>query len=190
MKPGAFSAYAVAALTLGLGLTGLAGCDREPNHPAPIETGAASGAGGQTGPVPASAPVLVASGPAQALAPDPEDDLQMAAAVVELDELSQQGDLTAKLFGTAGGDPAMNGLYTYIAFFDSVPEGWRIFRLGDFLDYRILSEVPGRVDLEIDESTLDADTGVIGQRTRRVIVTWTAGPDATAPAAVSVAPAD
>ena len=46
---------------------------------------------------------------------------------------------SVKMFAMAGGDPAMNGLQTYLAFYADPDEGWVIFRIGDFLDYRILS---------------------------------------------------
>lgn len=139
-------------------------------------------------PAPAAAP-LIASGPAATLQPETAPDVQQAASVVELDELKAQGQSTVKLFGTAGGDPAMNGLYTHIAFFQGPAEGWRVFRLGDFLEYRVLSEAPGRVDLEIRESTMDQATTAIGSRTRRIIVGWAVAADGSAPATVTVAPA-
>jgi hypothetical protein len=84
----------------------------------------------------------------------------------------------------------MNGLHTYLAFYESPPEGWRAFQLGDFLDYRVLSEAPGRVDLEIHESTMNQDTGEIGSHTRYVIVTWAEGADGVPPMTISVTPAE
>ncbi|MGZ9114699.1 MAG: hypothetical protein ACXW3K_08755 [Brevundimonas sp.] len=139
-------------------------------------------------PAPAAAP-LTASGPGATLQPETAADLQQAASVVSLDPLSGQGDLTAKLFGTAGGDPAMNGLYAHIAFFQGPADGWRVFRLGDILEYRVLSEAPGRVDLELKESIMDQLTGTIGSQTRRVIVGWAVATDGSAPATVTVTPA-
>jgi len=63
--------------------------------------------------------------------------------VVEVSRLEHQGDLGAKLFGAASGDPAMNGLHTYLAFFEPPPEnGWQIFEIGDFLAYTIVAETP------------------------------------------------
>lgn len=138
---------------------------------------------------PAAAAPLAASGPAVTLQPDADSNVQQAAAVVSLDDLTRQGDRTVKLFGTAGGDPAMNGLYTYVAFFQSPAEGWRVFRIGDFLDYRVLSEAPGRVDLEIEESVHDEASGQISSRKRKMIVSWTPGADGAPPATVSVTPA-
>jgi hypothetical protein len=117
--------------------------------------------------------------------PDAEESLQWAASVVQLDPLRRQG-LTAKLFGTAGGDPAMNGLYTHLAFFESVEDGWRLFRLGDFLSYRILAEAPGRLTLEVRESVLDEASGDIGARTRRMVVSWRGGSGREPPASVTV----
>ena len=141
---------------------------------------------------PASSPraaPLTAAGPAAILQPDTDPNQQWAASVVRLDALENQGDRAVKLFGTAGGDPAMNGLYTHLAFFESPAEGWRVFRIGDFLDYRLLSEAPGRIDLEIDESVLDAATGQIGSRKRRIIVGWALATDGSVPATVTVTPA-
>ncbi|MBU1383964.1 MAG: hypothetical protein KKG14_08450 [Alphaproteobacteria bacterium] len=142
----------------------------------------------QPAPVAAVAP-LAASGPAATLTPEADPALQQAAGVVRLDPLTGQGPLAAKLFGMAGGDPAMNGLHTHLAFFQSPAEGWRVFRLGDVLDYRILSQRAGRVDLELRESVMDEATGQIGDRTRRVIVGWPIAADGSAPAEVTVTPA-
>lgn len=142
----------------------------------------------QPAPLAAVAP-LAAAGPAAALQPESDASLQQAAAVVRLDQLAGQGPLAAKLFGVAGGDPAMNGLYTHIAFFQGPAEGWRVFRLGDLLDYRILSQRAGRVDLELEESVMDEGSGRIGSRIRRVIVGWPIAADGAAPAEVTVTPA-
>ncbi|MGV8929097.1 MAG: hypothetical protein ACOH1E_05060 [Brevundimonas sp.] len=165
-------------------LLGLTACDTQ------VESRREAVPAAEQGPVqsPAAAP-LTAAGPAATIQPDADDSQQWAASVVELTPLTRQGDRTVKLYGTAGGDPAMNGLYTYVAFFDSPAEGWRVFRLGDFLDYRVLSEAPGRIDLEVNESTMDEASGTIGGRTRRVIVGWSVAPDGSVPAAVTVTPA-
>jgi hypothetical protein len=129
---------------------------------------------------------LTASGPAQTLSPESDANLQWAASVVQLHPLESQN---AKLFGTANGDPAMNGLYAHIAFFRGPAEGWRVFRIGDFLSFKVLRSAPGRVDLEVEESTLDQSSGRIGSQTRRLIVGWMAGAEGAAPAAITVAPA-
>lgn len=161
---------------------GLAACDAQ------VETRKTAMPAEQAVPAPAAAP-LTAAGPAAIVQPDADEGQQWAASVVELTPLTRQGDRTVKLFGTAGGDPAMNGLYTHVAFFDSPAEGWRVFRIGDFLDYRLLSESPGRVDLELTESTMDEASGTIGSRSRRVIVGWALAADGSVPATVTVTPA-
>ncbi|HTU11872.1 MAG TPA: hypothetical protein VMG08_13355 [Allosphingosinicella sp.] len=119
----------------------------------------------------------------------PEDEnLQWAASVVTVSQLGAAGDFSGKLFGVAGGDPAMNGLYTYLAFHLSPGDGWRIFKIGDFLDYRVLSETAGRVVIEVEESVIDSES-VISARRRRLAITWTPAPGEDAPAAVMVATA-
>lgn len=122
---------------------------------------------------------------AEIVRPDPDPNLQWAAAVEQVTELRSQGDPAAKLFGAAGGDPAMNGLHTYLAFSEA-PEGWRLFPIGDFLAYRVVAETRGRLTLEIRESVYHQQTGEVGTRTRRLLVSWTAGRDGQPPASVSV----
>jgi hypothetical protein len=135
---------------------------------------------------------LTASGEAQSVQPvtDDSEGVQWAASVVMVNFLQNQGGSAGvKLFGTAGGDPAMNGLYTYIAFYQSAADGWRVFRLGDFLEYRIISDAPGRVNLEIFESSMGADD-VIRERVSYAIVTWTPGAEGAPPETVTVTPAE
>jgi hypothetical protein len=112
-------------------------------------------------------------------------EVQWAASVVNVDYLENQTPgAGVKLFGLAGGDPAMNGLYTHIAFFQNPGDGWTVFRLGDFLSYRVIADSPSRVDLEINESTMNAETGEIGSNTYYAIVSWTPGADGAPPQAV------
>lgn len=131
---------------------------------------------------------LTASGPPETLTAEAEtdDSLMSAASVVRVDWVAEDG---AKMFGTAGGDPAANGLYTYIAFFTSPGDGWVIYRLGDFLDYTVLSSSAGRVDLDIHETTIDEASGELGSRHRKVIVSWTVPNEEEAPTAITVTPA-
>lgn len=170
----------------------LSACDRVPT---PSEGGEATVA--TATPAPAGAPIvatppvapLVAAGPAAAVTPEPQVEAQDAASVVRVDPLTNQGDHSVKLYGVGGGDPAMNGLYTYIAFFEGADTGWKVFRIGDVLDYRVLSESPGRIDLEITESVQQGDAGDIGSRKRRVIVGWDVPSDESSPDGVTVTPA-
>ena len=137
------------------------------------------------GSAPEQVAALTPSGSGQTLAPESDAMLQTAASVVELTPLEGQN---AKLFGTAGGDPAMNGLYVYVAFYIDPAEGWRVFRIGDFLDYRVLRAAPGVVDLELTESVMDSATQQIGSQKRRIILGWTPGENGAAPTAVTVTP--
>jgi len=134
---------------------------------------------------------LTASGTPEVVTPEDLDDatdlnLQYAASVTRVDWVAN-GD--AKLFGIAGGDPAMNGLNTYIGFFANPADGWEIFNLGDILDYTVLSSAAGRVDLDLEESTYDEAKGEIGARHRKVIVTWTVTDEFEPPTIVTVTPA-
>lgn len=156
-----------------VGAVSLSGCDRlgaawtafqapkapaapaEPAVPAVPATGAAA---------------LTPSGhglPVKAL---PDANLQSYASVVEVHALTEATGMDGKIFGVAGGDPAMNGEQTYIAFYRSPAEGWWVYQVGDFLSFRILNQSSGRVDLEVEESTMDQATGNIGKQTRRMII--------------------
>ena len=134
--------------------------------------------------------VLVAAGEPEALAVETTEYASAAASVVRVDFLENQGGSAGvKLFGTAGGDPAANGLYTYIAFYIGPGGDWVVFPVGNFIDYRILFDAPGRVDLEITETTIDEATAEMGSQTRRVIVSWTDVMDDAPPESVTVTPA-
>lgn len=156
-------------------------CDAAPDGKV---SAAAEGAGVNA---PQAAP-LTASGAPQPLNPEPETDesLMSAASVVRIDWVAAGG---AKLFGTAGGDPAANGLYTYIAFFTSPGDGWVIYSLGNILDYTVLASEIGSVDLDIHETTFDEATGELGSHHRKVIVSWTPGDDGEPPTNVMITPA-
>ncbi len=134
-----------------------------------------------------AAPLTPSGAPVALTAAQTEDGLQWAAGVVRVDQVPGE---SAKLFGMAGGDPAMNGLQTYIAFFHSPAEGWVVYQIGDFLDYTVLSHANGRVDLDVHESDYNAATGQIGDRHRRIIVQWTQGPNDVVPTAVTVTPGE
>jgi len=153
----------------------MASCSPAANDAAPAET---------------AAPLTAADSPMQLTPAEDSEPMQWAASVIRVNDLTNEANSGVKLYGTAGGDPAMNGLYTYIAFYQSPAEGWRIFMIGDFLDYRILAETPGRVDLELHESMMNDATGEIGSITRHVIVSWTPGAEGAAPATVDVTPAE
>lgn len=166
------------ALALSVGA-----CQAAPEGAANSNSGEPSAAA-----APQAAP-LTASGAAEPvpLAVDSDGSLMSAASVVRIDWVAESG---AKLFGTAGGDPAANGLYTYIAFFTEPGGEWVIYELGNIIDYTVLSSSVGRVDLDIHESTMNDATGELGSRHRKVIVSWTPGVDGGPPSGVAVTPAE
>jgi hypothetical protein len=118
--------------------------------------------------------------------PDRDEYLQYAASVAQVHPLSHQGDASVSIFSTVGGDPAMNGEYVFLSFDISPAEGARIFKVGDVLEYRILSETPGRILLQVSENVM-RDGGEIGTESRRVAVTWRPGADGAPPGSVTVA---
>jgi len=119
----------------------------------------------------------------------PGDNLQAYASVVEVQALAEVTGMDGKIFGVAGGDPAMNGLQTYIAFYRSPAEGWWVYQIGDFLSFKVLGQSSGRVDLEVEESTMDPATGTIGTRTRRMILGFDVRPADDQPVILRITPA-
>lgn len=137
--------------------------------------------------VPAAAQPVGSGGPVT-LSPDDDPNLQYSAAVASVHALTRQGDASVAIFSTVGGDPAMNGEYIFLSFDISPAEGARIFKIGDVTEYRILSETPGRVLLQVTENVMNTG-GEIGVARRRVLVTWRPGVDGAPPASVRVATA-
>jgi hypothetical protein len=127
--------------------------------------------------------------PAQTIRPDTDNDenLEYAASVAQLNFIPNQPGNTVKMFALAGGDPAMNGFQTYLAFYADVDVGWVTFRIGDFLDYRILSATAGRINVQVRENYLRGEG--IATRVRRFSLRWTPGQEDAPPATVTMAPA-
>lgn len=108
-----------------------------------------------------------------------DDPGQAALGIVKFNDMPNMSATWAvRMFGIAGGDPAANGLKTYLAFVS--PHDDKGYLLGDFRDYRIIAASPGRIDLEIDEDVM-GDGGDLKLVTRRVIVGWTEKPQAESP---------
>jgi len=130
-----------------------------------------------------------ASGPGQAVSAQADDYLQSAASVVAVTPLSDPG-ADAKLFGLAGGDPALNGDHAYLAFFVDPSEGWRIFPLGDFEGWSLGEQGPGRFVLETTQGRMGDDGQMVTGEVKRFIVTYeprAAG--SPAPSSITVTPA-
>ena len=145
----------------------------------------AAAAPGAAQPAGSAAQAIAARQAPDVVQPEEQDDLQWAAAVVKTTELRNQGQLGAvKLFGILGGDAAINGLSAYLAFYLSPAEGFRIFHIGNVLDYRVVSQRPGQVTLAIQENTVSRST-TIGVRSRRLAITWPVRGD-TVPATINL----
>ena len=109
---------------------------------------------------------LKPTGPAIAVAAAPES---MPEAFVTDVRLLKDG--SAKLFSTAGGDPAINGLYTYIAIWSDEDQWGKVFQIGDFNSWDIAEEAPGRVVLKVSRSWIEDGSGDIKTAEEHLIIT-------------------
>lgn len=77
----------------------------------------------------------------------------------------------AKVYSVAGGDPAINGLYTYIASYDTNEPGgaWRVFQIGDFNSWSVAEDRGTEVVLAVSRSFM-GDNGDIQTADERYIV--------------------
>jgi hypothetical protein len=144
----------------------------------------------QTADAPAAAPVTATpAGPARVVQPRTDAGLQGAAAVTAVQPLHDHG-YSAKLFNLAGGDPAANGNQLWLAFFVSPAEGWTTFMIGDFASWDLVQEGAQGLIFDVAEDVVGADGNITRGPTRRLIVSYApGGPEATAPATVTVTPA-
>jgi hypothetical protein len=104
--------------------------------------------------------------------PTQAEEAHASADVFQLDHLRRIGRLSGKLFATAGGDPAINGIYTYLAFYHSPAEGFRIFPIGDFEEYRLVSQQPGRVIITVRQTSHTGGSNPFKTSARRLTITW------------------
>lgn len=156
-------AFAVAALAL-------AACSPQAEKPAE-PAGPIAEASAAVAPVTPAQP----SGPATTIASATDDALLSAASVTEVHMVK---DADIKLFSTAGGDPAINGLYTYLALF-TAPDGWdRIFMIGDFNSWDVIEESPTRVVLKVSRSWIEESSGDIKTADEKLIIDIPQDPDA------------
>ncbi len=164
-------------LLFGCALLGLTGCELE----------SSAGAGPPPLPARAAQPPFrpaVAAGPAVNSAALPADELQDAAAVSQLSPVPEQN---AKVFSVSGGDPAANGLVTYLGLFAGPAEGWRIYPIGDFESWRLTERRGGALVLEVRDTIQDG-SGSLTRRDRRLIVEFAFDGDAPPPT-ITVSPA-
>ena len=107
-----------------------------------------------------------ATGPAQTIPAVAETELQEAAAVSQLHSIEAQD---AKVFSISGGDPAVNGLVTYLGLYISPAEGWRVYPIGDFAEWQVAEVMNERVVLSVRQDTAGPDA-TIQSRSFRVMV--------------------
>jgi hypothetical protein len=140
-------------------LTGLAlaGCTppaaKAPEAPAVAEA-----------PAPAAV-ILAADGPAGTQASVP--NMEREASVGDVFFMKEN---EAKIFTTVGGDPAINGLYTYLAVIGEEQE-YTVYQLGDFNDVKVVSEKPGEIGLKISKSEVEQASGDIKTADHYLLIT-------------------
>lgn len=106
------------------------------------------------------------SGPAKAI--EAEADQFPEAYVTDVHHIK---DANFKIFSTAGGDPALNGLYTYLARYNDDERGWtQVFMLGDFNSWEVIEESPTRAVLKISRSWIEEGSGDIKTADEKLII--------------------
>ena len=125
----------------------------------------------QPAPVGAPAPKAALSSPAARVAASTvkaDTEADSGASVSQVVGLAR-GD--AKIYSTAGGDPAINGLYTYVAVIESPADGWKTFKIGDFNSWEVVEQSNDRVVLKISHSAVEDATGDIVTAEQKIAVT-------------------
>ncbi|MBX7247913.1 MAG: hypothetical protein K1X35_02565 [Caulobacteraceae bacterium] len=123
-----------------------------------------------TPPPGASTPPARPAGPAEPAQARTDEFAVSGASVTQVEWLS---DIDAKMFSNAGGDPAINGLLTYIAFPPESPdEDWAVYQVGDFEEWKVTEHGPGRVVLQVRVSRIDQSSGNPVTEDKRLIVSF------------------
>lgn len=95
-----------------------------------------------------------------------------------------------KIFSTVGGDPAINGSYTFLALPVDAADGpevsWKVFKIGDFNSWELVKQNKTRVVLKISHSVYDDASGEVHTAEQKIAVALPA-PNAKS---VSVTPLD
>jgi hypothetical protein len=138
-----------------------------PAEPAAAETPAA--------PATIAEPAKPSGPPTQIEAATGDDSLMAAAHVTDVRNIK---DVDYKIFSTAGGDPAVNGLYTYLAHYNEEDRGWtQIWMIGDFNSWDVVEESATRVVLQISRSWADQASGDIKTVDEKLIIDLPAAAD-------------
>lgn len=125
---------------------------------------------------PAPTPMSVAEASPQPLGPSaprpviPREEMGTAADVSQFHAIPA---LNAKVFSLSGGDPAVNGLVTYFALFGGPAEGWSVYSLGDYAEWRVVEAKAGRVVLAVRQDTAGPDGNILkADRTVQIDFVW------------------
>lgn len=87
-------------------------------------------------------------------------------------------DADFRIFSTAGGDPAINGFYTYLARYNEEDRGWtQVYMIGDFNSWEVAEESPTRVVLKVSRSWVEQDSGDIKTADEKLIIDLPADPE-------------
>jgi len=136
----------------------------------PLPSDVDAGPGPKESPNTAAAPAQPA-GPAE---PAQKRDDEFATAGAHVTQVEQLAALDAKLFSNAGGDPAINGLMTYVAFPPESPdENWAVYQVGDFEEWKVVEQGPGKAVLQVRVSRIDPASGNPVTEAKKLIVSWT-----------------
>jgi len=153
--------FLTAAVVLALGLCGCG----------PAETPRKT-AGAQ----PAPTPISVTKAPTRPVGPSarhpviPSEEMGTAADISQFHALPE---LSAKVFSLSGGDPAVNGLVTYFALLSGPAEGWSVYPLGDYAEWRVVEAKAGRVVLAVRQDTAGPDGNILkADRTVQIDFAW------------------
>jgi hypothetical protein len=135
--------------------------------------------GARTPPEPADSRPVAEAGPAQPSGPArtvaAEEAPMPEAWVTDVRLIKDAG---IKLFSTAGGDPAINGLFTYLAVYTQ-PEGWtRVYMIGDFNAWEVIEESASRVVLRVSRSWVEEASGEIRTAEEKLIIDVPEDPEA------------
>ena len=163
------AAACVSALALAACGKPAAPANESDTVPLPAPGSAQPGAASAATPPAAAAPAQP-GGPAE---PAQKRDDEFATSGAHVTQVEWLPNLNVKVFSNAGGDPAINGLMTYLAFPPESPdESWAVFQVGDFEEWKLTEQAPGKVVLEVRVSRIDPSSGNPVTEDKRLIVNF------------------
>ncbi len=95
-----------------------------------------------------------------------EGEIDNAANVAKVIHLDRDG---AKLYSLVGGDPAINGEYVVLGLHVQ-PDGWFVYRIGDFNTWELAEQSAERVVLRVSHSAVEESTGEIVSYDQKIAI--------------------